>query len=44
MNETNRGEEQQPQLAKRRAIKCPGIVKETARLDQMLVNTSRVIV
>ncbi len=46
LDETNRGEEQQsqPQPAKRRGIKCPRIVKETARLDQMLVNTSRVIV
>lgn len=27
-----------------RGIKCPRIIKETARLDQILVNTSRVIV
>jgi hypothetical protein len=41
-DETKRKEEPQP--ATRRGIKCPRIVKETARLDQILVNTSRVIV
>ena len=41
-NETNR---EQPQPAtKRRGVKCPRIVKETARLNQLLNNTSRVIV
>eukprot|EP00984_Skeletonema_dohrnii_P011570 scaffold4626_cov110-Skeletonema_dohrnii-CCMP3373.AAC.17 len=40
LNETNR---EQP-TTKRRGIKCPRIVKETARLDQLLNNTSRVIV
>mmetsp|Transcript_29129 Transcript_29129/g.43449 ORF Transcript_29129/g.43449 Transcript_29129/m.43449 type:complete len:375 (-) Transcript_29129:91-1215(-) len=42
LNETNR-EQPQP-TTKRRGIKCPRIVKETARLDQLLNNTSRVIV
>ena len=32
------------QTPTRRGIKCPRIVKETARLDQLLNNTSRVIV
>ena len=41
-NETNR--EQLQSTTQRRGIKCPRIVKETARLDQLLNNTSRVIV
>lgn len=45
LDEAHRGEQSQPNNNKRRrGIKCPRIVKETARLDQLLVNTSRVIV
>ncbi len=39
-NDTNR---EQP-TTKRRGIKCPRIVKETSRLNQLLNNTSRIIV
>ena len=42
-HETNNGAQPQP-TTKRRGIKCPRIVKETSRLNQLLNNTSRIIV